>query len=168
MVSSNDYNQYLAKKTASLIRENFSERGVTNLLIVRWGSKWSRKLGHIKPLKNENKHDTEFGSIIEINSLLKEIEVPEYVLDYVLMHELTHYFQGFGSNHERKFRHPHRGGLVDKELERLGWLEIMEKSEKWLKQNWPEILRKNGKSIYIKRRGPRKSKLVKLLNWFTN
>ncbi|HNV01213.1 MAG TPA: hypothetical protein PKK60_02180 [archaeon] len=168
MVSTTDYDHYLAKKAASLIRENFQERGVTNLLVVKWGGKWSRKLGHIKPLKNNKNCDTEFGSIIEINSLLKDIEVPEYVLDYVLMHELTHYFQGFGSNHERKAKHPHRGGIVDKEIERLGWGEIMENSEKWLKENWPKILEKNGKSIYVKPRKFRQKriKLIKFFDWF--
>lgn len=166
MVSSNDYTNYLAKKTASLIRENFSDRGITNLLVVRWGKGWARKLGHIKPLKNEKKHDSNYGSIIEINSFLKDVEIPEYVLDYVLMHELTHYFQGFGSNHERKFKHPHKGGLVDKELIRLGWGEIMEKSEKWLKENWPKILEKNGKSIYVKPRIRKKIKIINFFNWF--
>jgi hypothetical protein len=76
------------------------------------------------------------------------------------MHELTHYFQGFGSNHERKFKHPHRGGLVDNEIKRLGWEEIMDKSEKWLKQNWAEVLQKNGKSIYVKSRPSRKSRII--------
>lgn len=166
MVSTVDYDQYLAKKTAALIRENFSQKGVTNLLIVRWGGKWSRKLGHIKPLKNDKKQDVEFGSIIEINSLLKSVDIPEYILDYVLMHELTHYFQGFGSNHERKFKHPHRGGLVDKELQRLGWNEIMEKSEKWLKENWATILKNNGKSIYIKPKTRKRIRLIKFFDWF--
>ena len=147
MVSPADYDQYLARRAASLIRENFAERGVTNLLVVKWGGKWSRTLGHIKTLK-----EREYGSVIEINSIFKSVEVPEYVLDYVLMHELTHYFQGFGSNHEKKARHPHRGGLVDKELDRLGWKEIREKAEGWIKENWKNVLQQNGLSIYTRRR----------------
>jgi len=137
MVSNQDYDKYLANKAASLIRENFPERGVTNFLVIKWGGKWSRVLGRIKPLENK-----EYGSIIEINSLLKQIEVPEYVLDYILMHELTHYFQGFGSNHERKHKHPHKGHIVEKELARHGWDEITKKSEKWIKENWKNILMK--------------------------
>lgn len=136
MVSEQDYNRYLANKAACLIRENFSEKGVTNLLVVRWGNKKSKRvLGHIKSLESK-----EYGSIIEINPLLKNLSVPEYVLDYVLMHELTHYFQGFGSNHERKHKHPHRGGIVEKEMARHGWEEITQKSEKWIKENWKNIL----------------------------
>ncbi|MGI6589725.1 MAG: hypothetical protein ACOX1V_03625 [Candidatus Iainarchaeum sp.] len=138
MVTKIDYDKYLASKTAALIRENFSERGITNILIVRWSNKKSKRiLGHIKPV-----NDTEFGSIIEINPLLKDLSVPEYVLDYVLMHELTHYFQGFGSNHKRKHKHPHRGGIVEKELARHGWEEITQKSEKWIKENWKNLVAK--------------------------
>lgn len=138
MVTNTDYDKYLASKAAALIRENFPERGVTNLLIVKWGSKKSKRvLGHIKSVQS-----TDFGSIIEINPMLKDLSVPEYVLDYVLMHELTHYFQGFGSNHERKHKHPHRGGIVEKELARHGWDEITEKSENWIKCNWKNVLQK--------------------------
>ena len=141
MVSSADYDKYLASKAAALIRENFGELGVTNFLVVKWGGKWRRVLGHIKPLK-----DKQYGSIIEINSLLKSLDVPEYVLDYVLMHELTHYFQGFGSNHERKHKHPHKGGIVEKELARHGWEEITQKSEKWIKENWKNVLAKENRN----------------------
>jgi hypothetical protein len=72
--------------------------------------------------------------------MLKSLNVPEYVLDYVLMHELTHYFQGFGSNHARKHKHPHKGHIVEKEMARHGWEEITEKSEKWIKENWKNIV----------------------------
>ena len=131
MVSNTAYDKFLSSKAASLIRENFPERGVTNLLVVKWGKRWRNTLGHIKPLEN-----AEFGSVIEINSLMKSTEVPEFVLDSVIMHELVHYFQGFGSNHEKKSRHPHKGGVVDKELARLGWAELAGKSDAWIKANW--------------------------------
>jgi predicted metal-dependent hydrolase len=138
-----EYNNCLAKKTAELIRENFSEKEITNFLVVKTGKKWKRTLGHIKPLKNQKKHDPEYGSLIEINPLLFDNDVPEKILDYVIMHELTHYFHGFGSNHEKKHKHPHKGRIVEKELERLGWKEIQEKSDLWLKGNWTKILAKN-------------------------
>ncbi len=151
MVSNTAYDKYLTSKTASLIRENFPDRGINNLLVVKWGKRWRNTLGHIKPLEN-----TEFGSVIEINSLMKSTEVPEFVIDAVLMHELVHYFQGFGSNHERKSKHPHKGGVVDKELSRLGWNEITKKSDKWIKENWhPLVTRELGpKKIRLRIKRP--------------
>ncbi len=138
MVSKQAYDSFLAQKTADLLRENFPEKEITNLLVVKTGRNCKRKLGHIKTLKN-----ADYGSIIEINPLLFDPEVPKYVLDYVIMHELIHYFQGFGSNHEKKFKHPHRGRVIEKELARRGWEEIQEKSDSWLKENWTIILNKN-------------------------
>ncbi|MDD3083463.1 MAG: hypothetical protein PHP82_00380 [Candidatus ainarchaeum sp.] len=143
----NNYNNYLTKKAAELIRENFSEKGITNLLVIKVGKKCKRKLGHIKAIKN-----CEYGSLIEINPMLFDLDVPEFVLDYVIMHELTHYFQGFGSNHEKKFKYPHKGKIVEKELTKKGWKEIQEKSDKWLKENWAKILIKNNLDPTIKRK----------------
>jgi predicted SprT family Zn-dependent metalloprotease len=146
-MNNNDYNNYLTRKTAELIRENFSEKQITNLLAVKTGKKWRRTLGHIKTLENK-----EYGSLIEINPLLFDLDVPEFVLDYVIMHELTHYFQGFASNHEKKHKYPHKGRIVEKELERKGWREIQEKSDLWLKKNWTIIITKNGLKPRIKRK----------------
>lgn len=137
MPSQNDYDSYLTRKAAELVRENFAERGITNLFLVKWGGKWKRTLGKIKPVKNE-----EYGSVMEINSRFKSVEIPEYVLDYVLMHELVHYFQGFGSNHARKSKYPHKGKVVEKELKRLGWGEVTARAEKWIKENWQSVLAK--------------------------
>ena len=145
-----DYNNYLAKKTAQLIRENFSDKGVTNLLMVKTGKRCKRKLGHIKSIRG-----IETDSLIEINPLLFDLEVPEYVLDYVIMHELMHYFQGFCSNHEKKHKFPHKGRVVEKEMANLGWQEIQEKSDKWIKENWGRILLKNDINPLIKKRKKR-------------
>ena len=116
---------FLAKKTAQLCREYFPHRTISNLLAVRWSKPWKSKLGHIKPLKN-----TAFGSLIEINSLLSDPRVPEFVLEVTLLHELIHYFQGFASNQARTQLHPHRGGAVTKEFAQFGWQELLKKQEK--------------------------------------
>ncbi|MFH0955081.1 MAG: hypothetical protein V1777_03170 [Candidatus Micrarchaeota archaeon] len=125
----------LAKKTAEIIRENFPEREITNLLVIRWsGQAWKSKLGHITPLKNP-----EFGSLIEINSLLNDPYVPEFVVEATLLHELIHYFDGFGSNHERKRRHPHLGGIMKKEFAEFGWTELHKKQKGWLEKNFSKL-----------------------------
>lgn len=128
----------LAKKTAQLVRENFSKHEISNLLCVRWGKPWKSKLGHIKPFKN-----TEFGSLIEINSVLNDPRVPEFVVEATLLHELIHYFQGFGSNKPRQRRHPHRGGSVQNEMARFGWTQIQQKQDEWVKQNFFHLWKQN-------------------------
>lgn len=124
----------LTRKTAELCREYFPDKKISNLLVVRWAKPWKTKLGHIRPLK-----DTGFGSLIEINSILADPRVPEFVLDVTLLHELIHYFQGFGSNQPRNQRHPHRGGAVTKEFAQFGWQELLNKQDQWVKENFAKL-----------------------------
>ena len=139
MVTKIDYDKYLASKTAALIRENFSERGITNILIVRWSNKKSKRiLGHIKPV-----NDTEFGSIIEINPLLKDLSVPEYVLDYVLMQTTTTFKDWFKP--QTKHKTPPQRRIVEEELAGMGG-KITQKSEKWIK-NWKNLVAKKSNKI---------------------
>lgn len=128
---------FLVQRTGRICREQFKGREITNLLVVRWGKPWKSKLGHIKPLKR----NPEYGSLIEINPVLLSPVVPGFVLDATILHELIHYFQGFGSNHPRQQRHPHRGGAITREFAKFGWGELHEKQEKWIRENWLRIWR---------------------------
>ncbi len=139
--------RFLAAKTAAICREYFKHREITNLLIVKWGKPWKTKLGHIKALKG----NPELGSVIEINTVFKDPRVPQYVIDVTILHELVHYFQGFGSNHVRRHRHPHRGGAVDNELVEFGWKELMKKQDEWVHQNWVKIWTEHNRQYKIGR-----------------
>jgi len=130
---------HLARKTAQICREYFKEKEITNLLIVKWGKPWKGKLGHIKALRG-NPH---FGSVIEINTVFKDPRVPGYVIDTTILHELIHYFSGFGSNHPRKHRYPHRGGSVNNEFAEFGWSELLQKQDAWVKENWMRFWREH-------------------------
>src|SRR2546427_12688437 len=57
---------------------------------------------------------------ILINGLFAHPEVPEYVVDATLVHELAHYVHGYASGLPKLHACPHRGGVIDKELERRG------------------------------------------------
>ncbi|MBS3061984.1 MAG: hypothetical protein J4215_05370 [Candidatus Diapherotrites archaeon] len=127
--------QLLARRCAQICREYFKGKEITNLLVVRWGKPWKTKLGHIKPLRG----NVQYGSIIEINTVFQDPRVPQFVVDVTMLHELIHYFQGFGSNHPRKHRHPHRGGSVTNEFREFGWVELLKKQNKWIKENWVKM-----------------------------
>lgn len=132
---------FLTRKTGQLCREYFPRKQITNLLVVRWGKAWSTKLGHIKPLKNVH-----YGSLIEINAVLNDDRIPEFVVEATLLHELIHYFQGFGSNHKRTQKHPHQGGVIEKEFAKFGWQEIAQKQDAWINAHferyWNEFSQK--------------------------
>jgi hypothetical protein len=85
-----------------------------------------------------------FGSIsarqgvclIRVNGLFAHPDVPEYVVDATLAHELAHYVHGYGSGLKKQHAHPHRGGVIEEEMARRGCLFLEERAEQWRRQQW--------------------------------
>ena len=73
---------------------------------------------------------------IAINSLFKYPDVPDFILETTIAHELIHYMHGFQSPHPQLFRHPHRGGIVDKEIKKRGYAFLFDLEKSWVKNNW--------------------------------
>lgn len=121
--------EWLAEFMHSLWEKNFPDVKRKNNIIVRWKGRWKNKFGHIKRLKNK---DTEIG----INSWFKDKRVPEYIIELTLAHEIVHYMHGFQSPHPKLFRHPHQGGVVDKELKKRGYSVMLKEEKKWFKDVW--------------------------------
>lgn len=105
-----------------------------NDIVIRFKGKWKTKFGHIK-LKN---NITE----IVVNSLFKNEEVPQYIIDLTIAHELVHYSHGFQSPLERRFRYPHQGGIVNKELKKRGFKDALLLEKKVFRKEWPEIYKR--------------------------
>ena len=105
-----------------------------NQVNIRFKGKWKTKFGHIK-LKN---NVTE----IVVNSLFKNEEVPQYIIDLTVAHELVHYSHGFQSPLERKFQYPHQGGIVNKELKRRGFRDALAMEKKIFRKEWPEMYKR--------------------------
>lgn len=78
-------------------------------------------------------------SYIRVNHLYALPEVPEFVVDETLIHELIHYSHGFGSTLTKKFLHPHRGGVIEKEFVALGIESLMERASEWRTQHWDAL-----------------------------
>lgn len=75
-------------------------------------------------------------TIITVNRLFADPELPQMVVDATLVHELAHYAHGFGSGLPQRYKHPHAGGVVDSELERRGLGQLNREAEEWRKANW--------------------------------
>lgn len=109
------------------------ERG--NVVVTRFKGRWKNKFGHIKKLKNGN---TE----IAINSIFMNDIIPEYIIDLTLAHEMVHYMHGFNSPLPKQFKHPHAGGVVNRELKKRGFGHLIVKEREWVKNEWPPIAQK--------------------------
>jgi hypothetical protein len=127
---------------------------------IVWGRRARTRLGSIKQgEKRSGKHPE---TIITINSLFKDLSIPEFVVVGTIAHELSHYAHGFHSPIERKFSTPHAGGVIHKELRDRGLGDLEKKQKKWLKDNWRNYVMENMPQSASVRRRRRKV----IIRWF--
>ena len=101
----------------------------SNKVYARFKGRWKNKFGHIKMLKNKS-------SEIAVNKLFRNEVIPEYIVDVTLAHELVHYSHGFNSPLKRKYKHPHKGGIVNKELKKRGFEKLLKIERDFVKNKW--------------------------------
>jgi hypothetical protein len=125
---------WLQERLEEIRYHYFLDVELKNPLTIAWGRRARTRLGSIKYDKKTDK------SHILINSLLKDPNVPAYVAEATIGHELVHYAHGFSSSHPQAYDHPHRGGIVDKELRKRGMGRKLAAQQKWVKEHWIEII----------------------------
>lgn len=100
---------------------------------VRFKGSWRNKFGHIKKTKK--------GTEIAINTLFKDQRVPEDIVKLTMAHEIVHYMHGFHSHLPKQFEHPHKGGIVNKELIKRGFGYALKNEKEWFRKEWPIIFK---------------------------
>lgn len=129
--------EWLENLLAHIWYKYFSDVEQHNTVKIRYGRKAKRRLGSI----SLDRADTE-TTIITINPLYQDLEVPEFVVVATIVHEMTHYAHGFNSPLEQKHQHPHSGGVIRKEFAERGLEEMYLEQRDWLKAEWPKIIDK--------------------------
>ncbi len=132
-------NVWLADRLDQLWQTYFSDVEVANTVYVRFGRPAKTRLGSIKFGRRKDNPNT----FITVTGHFRHLEIPEFMIDAVLAHEVTHYTHGFFSPHPQLYKHPHQHGIIDKELTKRGLADIMKLQKSWLKDNWREFLRKH-------------------------
>ncbi len=139
-----------------LWEKHFDDVPRKNLVIVKFGKfskqrlgsiKWVRELKGVKSFykKFEQEHkvqDDKRITLITLTRYFTREEVPDFLVRTTLAHEITHYCHGFNSPLEKKYKFPHQGRIIEKELKRRGLGKEYDMSEKWLKENWKKIIRR--------------------------
>ncbi len=147
-------NKYLENLLYDLWENNFCDVARLNLVAIKYGKHSKRQLGSIRWIKDkdtfkryikkykldEEIFDNKTVSLINITRYFMYDYVPEYVIKATIAHELCHYTHGFSSPLAKKFKYPHQGGVIRKELEKRGLKEEYVNSKKWLKDNWLSII----------------------------
>ena len=121
--------RFLKEKLDYIWESGFSDVEKLNHVKIRFKGKWKNKFGHIKKLKTGD-------SEIVVNGFFRDERVPEFIIFLTIAHELVHYSHGFNSPLPRLHRHPHKGGIVNKDLKKRGFSELIKLERKWIKEEW--------------------------------
>ena len=109
----------------------FNEVPKLNNVVIKFKGKSRNRFGYIKKINKD--------TLIAINELFRFDIVPEYIIDLTIAHELIHYMHGFNSPLEKRYKHPHKGGIVTKELKVRGFDKMLRKEKAFFRYEWPKI-----------------------------
>jgi len=123
--------EFLKKRLDAIWVLLFDDIPKLNNVVIKFKGKSKNKFGHIKKIGK----DTE----IVVNELFRFDDVPEYMIDVTIAHEMSHYAHGFNSPLEKKYKHPHKGGVVTKELKSRGFDKMIKKEKIFFRHEWPKI-----------------------------
>ena len=156
--------EWLEEQLGFLLSKYFSGVALTNPIEIRWGREARFRFGSIKlvsyksilrrstgstgstkgirrvlskfPVSGQNPKK----SVVTVTSMFKDEKIPAGVVQYTIAHELCHYAHGFSSMNKQMFRHPHHGGVINRELTERGAQDLIPIFKKWLKGYRAEIL----------------------------
>lgn len=132
-------NNYLHERLDHIWDRYFSDIEQTNDVIIKFGKKARNRLGSIKQDRGAKENPT----TITITAFFKDENIPDFIVDSVIAHEMVHYAHGFASPHEKRFDNPHAGGIIKKEMLERGLDDLFILQKKWLKENWENYLKEN-------------------------
>ena len=138
-------NEWLEKQLDHLLKTYFSDVKITNPVEIRFGREAKFRFGSILLLKPKGlrrilDRTQPQKSIVTITSMFARESIPVEVVQYTIAHELCHYAHGFSSANRRMFKHPHHGGIVNRELTDRGAEHLIHAFKKWLKIYRKKIL----------------------------
>jgi hypothetical protein len=147
-------NIYLQNLMYEVWEEYFNDIPRKNFVLTKFGKYSKRQLGCIKFANTQTKvkallktyeedilaQDEDSISIIVLTKYFQNDIVPEYLLIATLAHEICHYAHGFNSPLPKRFKYPHQGNIVKKEMMGRGLGDTLKANDKWLKDNWINIV----------------------------
>ena len=129
---------FLRNRLEYIWNTGFNDIEKKNKIYIMFKGNWKNKFGHIKMLHNGS-------SEIVVNGYFKNPKVPEWIIDLTIAHELVNYSNGFNSPLPKLFKHPHQGGIVDKDLKKRGFNELIKMEKNWIEKEWKIIAREEFK-----------------------
>jgi hypothetical protein len=120
--------EWLTERVCLLRDNHYSDVPQGYPITTRWGARARYRFGSISARNGV--------CLIMVNQLFADERVPCFVVDETIAHELAHYAHGYGSGLPRLYPHPHRGGIIEKELRQRGLGDLHDRAEQWRKTQW--------------------------------
>ncbi|MDE3073931.1 MAG: hypothetical protein KGJ86_00755 [Chloroflexota bacterium] len=126
-------NHWLRRQLDHIWSTWFADVDRVNPVSIRFVRPWRTRLAVIYLTNNDSE------SFIGVNGLLSDQQVPYSICLVAIAHELVHYCHGFGSRHPQRYKHPHRGNVVARELARRGLARQLDFYEQWTTNRWFDL-----------------------------
>lgn len=126
--SQNRDNNWLLARLNHLWETYFNDVPQKNKVFIKFGREAKYRFGSIR-LSYLDK-----SSQIIINGIFKDAKYPTEIIDHTIAHELVHYTHGFSSPNPKMHSYPHRGGVIDKELNDRGLKHLVFIYNVWVVQ----------------------------------
>ncbi len=143
---------WLLSRLDHLWSNYFADVSQVNKVFISFGRYSRLRLGSIR-LDPRTGH-----THIIITSMFKDPGIPQEVIDHTIAHELSHYAHGFSSPLERAHKHPHKGGVVQKEMEERQLGHLYQAYKQWLKSYRVQLADRP-------RRSRRKRRVIRVIKW---
>ncbi len=146
-------NNWLTEKLYFLWENHFVDVPRKNPVLIKFGKRSYRQLGSISWARHKTQgidtlvsqlsedYDDKRVSLITVTGYFKDERIPETVVLGTIAHEMIHYSHGFNSPLKQIYDHPHKGGIIRKEMYNREMMEIYNYSKKWLKSEWRSYLK---------------------------
>lgn len=139
--------RWLNVQLQQVLSKYFKNIKISNPLEIKWGREAKYRFGSIRLIKPKgikllSRRSHPQRSVITITSMFRDEKIPQKVVWYTICHELCHYTHGFSSSNRKLFRHPHHGGIVNRELTERDAEDLIYEFKRWLKAYRKEILSK--------------------------
>jgi hypothetical protein len=125
---------FLQEKLDYFLNGAFEDVPQMNKIEIAFGRRAQRRFGSIKMARDKR------VSQITINGVFRDEKIPEEIILATIAHELCHYAHGFSSPLPKKYRHPHQGGVIKREMKGRGLVLLYEFEKQWTKAHWREVL----------------------------
>jgi len=128
---------WLEQQFMDIWRTYFPDVDQVNEVCIRFVKESKTRLGWISLSLSGR------STLIGINRLLSNQDMPLHVCEITIAHEIAHYAHGFGSPLPRKYADPHANGIVEQELEARGLGPVLAIYQEWTETQWNSWVRRN-------------------------